>query len=420
MTNKEIIKCLKSYKEISDFELIETNRKSKELFYVLKRLEMNRTVDVKTRNVTIYVQKDGKIGSSNISILACDDIASLNKKIESAILKAKTVLNKYYELPKNEVSIDDANKKFDLDEIASKLSKIVFRIKDDPNGWINSTEIFVSEINKEFISSNNIHHKSKSLQIQIEIVPTYKNGDEEFEQYRLYESNVPNYKEIERKVKGILTKAKLRSSAKTLKEVKLPKDIKVLVKNDMIISLMDNFKDNLSYAEVFTGTSHYKLGDTLSNNKFTMTLKQNAKGCYASRSFDSHGVNLKNKTIVKDGRVIAYWGDPKYGYYLNEKKISGDLPLVEVKAKGVDFEKEKHLIIETFSSPQLDETSGYFGGEVRLARYFDGEKYIPLTGLSISGNIYKDIKDVAFSNRIVTLNNYKGPKYMIFKGLNVH
>ena len=67
----------------------------------------------------------------------------------------------------------------------------------------------------------------------------------------------------------------------------------------------------------------------------------------------------------------------------------------------------------------MEDSSGYFGGEVRLARYFDGEKYVPLTSFTVSGNIYKSLKNVKFSNEMTTTRSYKGPKYFIFNDLDI-
>ena len=420
MNNKDIIKCLKANKKISDFELAISHKKSRELFYVLKHLEMNRSTDVTNKTLTVYVRDKDLIGSSSFAILACDNVSSLKKKIDAAAEKAKAALNRFYALPESKKNIEQKENRTDLNSIAEKLANIIYKTDPGKDGWINSSEIFVLESDNEFISSRGIHHKTCSLNIGMEIVPTWSNNGEEFEQYRFYESNVLNVEEIERKVKGIVRKAKLRSVAKNIKDVKLPENIKVLVKGDMVSDLVDNLKDNLSYAEIFTGTAHYKKGDVISDNKFDLTLIGKAKGCAGSKNYDGHGVNLGSKKIVSGGQAISYWGDSKYGYYLKERNITGNLPVAKLKAKGVDYEKEKHLIIESFSAPQLDESSGYFGGEVRLARYFDGKKYIPLTGFSVSGNIYKDIRRIEFSKRNTTLKNYVGPKYWIFKGLSIH
>ena len=121
-----------------------------------------------------------------------------------------------------------------------------------------------------------------------------------------------------------------------------------------------------------------------------------------------------NKGVVKNN-----YGDIQFGHYLDEKKISGNLPVCEIKAETMPYKKKPHLIIETFSAPQLESDSGYWGGEVRLARYYDGKKYIPLTGFSIAGSLYEDLKSVGFSEEEAVQSRYKGPKYMIFKGIKI-
>lgn len=420
MKNTEIVKCLKANKKISDYELTSVNKESKELFYVLKHLEVNRAVNVTTQIVTVYVDSKDLKGSSTVVVTAADDQKSLSKKLNNAVKACKNAMNKYYPLPTNQTPIKEDGKDIDLNEVANKIAQIIAKASDSDKGWINSAEIFVSKNTTEFISSKNIHHKSVAYDYAFELIPTYTNGIEEIELYRFYDTNVTKYEEIERKIKGILKKAQDRSNAKTLKEVKIDKNIKVLVKNDMITKIMGNFKDNLNYSSIYTRQSHYEIGSTISDSKFTMKLNSYVKGCSKSRSFDAHGIALKEKTIIKNGKAVSMWGDPRFGYYLNQKEITGDLPIIEVSGPSYDYEKEKHIIIENFSSPQLEATTGYFGGEVRLARYFDGKKYIPLTGFAISGNIYEAIKDAKFSKRKVTLPTYKGPKYLILDHISIN
>ena len=86
----------------------------------------------------------------------------------------------------------------------------------------------------------------------------------------------------------------------------------------------------------------------------------------------------------------------------------------------MDYHHKKHLLIKNFSSPQYESSSGYFGGEVRLALYYDGNEYIPLTGFSIAGNIYNDIRNVKVSKEETTMSYYKGPKYLIFSNLSIY
>lgn len=420
MKKNEIIACLKANKKISDYELSIVNKDSRELFYVLDHLEINRAVKVETASVTVYVSNKKYTGTSTVAITAADNKKTLTDKLNKAVLKAKQAMNNYYPLAEKTTNIKDKkSSKRNLNDIASNVAKAVFKADKYKNGWINSTEIFVSEFRNEFINSKGINHVSNSFKIEVECIPTWSNKKEEFELYKFYESGKIDYKQITKEINEILILARDRSNAKTLKDVKLPKNLKVLVKNDMLETIVENMTYDLNYRNVFMKQSHYKLNDVLSNNKFNLTMKAQIPGCSASRKFDNHGVVLKSKKLIKDGVVKGNYGDIQFGYYLKEKNITGSLPVCELEAKGSSYKKEKHLIIENFSSPQLEEDSGYWGGEVRLARYFDGKKYIPLTGFSISGSIYDDLKKVEFSTEQTLTTNYKGPKYMIFKGLEI-
>jgi len=418
--NNEIIEVLKACK-VQEYELTEVKKDSCELFYVLQHLEINRKVKTIDKSVNIYVNKKDKKGSSLVTITAADDSKSLKTKINQGIKKANAALNPYYELANKTTNIkEDKVGKVDLNDIACKVAKAVFAGDVYKQGWINSTEIFVSKVTNSFISSKGINHNSSYFTIQVEVIPTWKGQKEEIELYKFIQTSSIDYKYITEQIRSVLENARERSVAKKIKDVKIPKGVLVLVQNDMLALLANNIKSDLSFAEAYTKQNHYKVKDLISDNKFSITLKPVIKGCVNSSKYDANGVVLKNINIVKNGLVKNLWGDIKFGYYLKQNNITGNLSLMELKGETLDYKKQKHLIIENFSSPQLDETSGYWGGEVRLAKYFDGKKYIPLTGFSISGNIYQDMKSFKFSNEECKMANYAGPKYWIFKDISIH
>ena len=420
MKKNEILACLKANKQISGYEIKITDKYSRELFYVLKHLQINRAVKVNTTTIKVYVSNKTTTGTSTVTLTAADDAKSLNVKLKKAVSQAKAALNAYY--PLAEKTADFKAKKpvaRDLNQIASNVAKAVFKADVYRQGWINSTEIFVSESRNEFINSNGIDHVDYDFRIGIECIPTWSNKKEEFELYKYYQSNRIDYKGITREIDEILKTAKERSRALTLKEVKLPEKLPVLVKTEMIQEIMFVLSHDLSYRNVYHKQDHYALNDIVSENPFDLIMKGTISGCALSRHFDDHGVVLKNRTIIKRGVAKAHHGDIQFGYYLQEENISGSLPVIELKGEGSSYKKEPHLIIESFSAPQLEEDSGYFGGEVRLGIYFDGKKYIPLTGFSVSGNIYESLKTIRFSKEQTVLSDYKGPEYFIFSDMTI-
>ena len=100
MKRQDIIKCLKANKKVSDYEITFRTTESRELFYVLKHLEINRAVSIEEAAIDIYVDFKDKKGSSMIVVTSADSTVSLKKKIAAAVKKACVASNQYYPLPK--------------------------------------------------------------------------------------------------------------------------------------------------------------------------------------------------------------------------------------------------------------------------------------------------------------------------------
>ena len=71
------------------------------------------------------------------------------------------------------------------------------------------------------------------------------------------------------------------------------------------------------------------------------------------------------------------------------------------------------------SGLQVDILNDYIGGEVRLAYYFDGEKKIPMTGISISGKLSEALDSIRLSDEAKCAGSYKGPKYALLSGIEI-
>ena len=57
----------------------------------------------------------------------------------------------------------------------------------------------------------------------------------------------------------------------------------------------------------------------------------------------------------------------------------------------------KYLEIVEFSDFQVDSINGDIFGEIRLAYWHDGEKTVPVTGGSVSGDLKEALKDMYMS-----------------------
>ncbi len=423
MKIKDVNKLLKANKKISDYEIISTKKESSELFFVLKKLELNRATSTENISIKIYVDVKGLRGTSTIMVTSADDEKSLNKKLNEAIKKAKTALNKFYPLASSQKKIDNKlTKEVDLNEISKKVGEAIIAADHYKKGWINSTEVFVSRTTLEFVNSKGVKQKEERLNIEFEVIPTWSNEKEEFELYKYYKSNKLDAKAITAEVEEILNLAKQRSNAVKLSAIKIAKDVPVLIQGEMADLIVKTIMNNATYMSKFMHQNHYELKDVVSDSQFDLTLKSNIKGCFNSRSFDQNGIALASKKLIKEGKLVNNYGDIRFGYYLlnDVSKVSGNYSVCQISNYDtLAYKRKPHIIIDHFSSPQMETDSGYFGGEVRLARYYDGKKYIPITSFTLSGNIYDALKNVKFSKEETTTNSYKGPKYFIFDSLKL-
>ena len=78
-----------------------------------------------------------------------------------------------------------------------------------------------------------------------------------------------------------------------------------------------------------------------------------------------------------------------------------------------------YLECASLSGIQVDLFNDYIGGEIRLAYYFDGEKTVPVTGISMSGKLSDVLKALRLSSETVIEGAYEGPALLLMPGMKV-
>ena len=416
----KIISILDENAMIDDYVISLNRRKSSELFYAKKSLELNRFVEVESISVEIYVDHDEYRGSSNVVITAADNVSSFKRKLGAAIRKARAINNPWFPIAEKCADVDEGSlEEEDLNKLSAKAAKAIFKADNREDVWLSATEIFASIKEEEIITSKGNHHRHCKFELFIEVIPTVRHNDSEFEVYKAIRKGYVKQKEIEREIAETMDDALLRAKAHSLSEVEIDKDVLILIGGDMLENIVDGFASELSYRTIYNHQNHFIKGDEVADGSLNIKLDHYAKGCLSSKGFDKSGLKLTSKTIIRNGKAIGNYGELRYAHYL-KKKATGNLPIIILGGEAVDYHHKKHLLIKNFSSPQYESSSGYFGGEVRLALYYDGNEYIPLTGFSIAGNIYNDIRNVKVSKEETIMSYYKGPKYLIFSNLSIY
>ena len=428
---KKLIKVLEKVKNISAWKINASETESCELFYVDKRLETNRATNVVDYAVTIYVDKDEQRGTATFTYYPYMDEKEIKAKIDEAVFASQFTFNKFFDIPgKEEVEIKEQEtnlKKKPFNKVIKDVEKAVFKADKFKDGYLSATEIFLYKITSRVINSKGVNLVSTKYQGNVETIPSWKKKDDEVELYNMMTFSSLDPKEITKEIKEVLLLAKARAKAKHLNIKKLPQDLRVIIQDEEVEQVFNSFADDLAYGTKYHHRNHFNIGQSvqgedIKGTKLNLNMVSMCEGVANSSPVDEDGVVLKDIELIKEGVAQNMFGSYKFGYYLGIEKPTGNLPVVVVKEGKEPIEemkKKPYIRCVRFSGMQLDLDSGFIGGEVRLGFYFDGQKEIPVTGFSISGDFNKISNEMEFSKEITNRPNYHGPKYILLKGMQI-
>lgn len=423
MRNK-VIDILKNTEGLSDWRVLSTRTESTQLFFVHNSLETLRSTDTTDVKVTVYLLHDGAMGEATFSVYSSYDDKRIAEEIEKARKKASIISNKPYTIPENEQGEYATASNFTNYTpvyLAGKISDACFEADDMEGGSINALEIFVYKDTVSVTNSRGIIKTQVKHRAMVEAIPTFTAGEsvELYEQYNFTEFDRDRVRdEIAVKMREVKDRYEAKAPEKKL-------CCPVLLGAPELESLFYNFAYNLNFSAVYQHSNAFSVGDDIQKDakgdRFSVTMCATVKGSVSSSAFDADGYTLTDRKIIENGRAVALFGGVRYAQYLGEV-ATGNLGCISVECGSLtDYEKRAapYFRCASMSGLQVDIYNDYIGGEVRLGYYFDGEKEIPVTGISISGKLSDAIANMRLSNEAVTYESYTGPKCALLGGIEI-
>ncbi|MBQ6678808.1 MAG: hypothetical protein IJM76_02180 [Lachnospiraceae bacterium] len=418
---ENIINALKKL-EIAHYTIREVKESSAELFFIKKQLDMRRMKDVTKDYVTVY--RDFEAGEMKMrgSSLALISPGMTDAEIEEAVAAAYEAAlsagNPYYELYAGETEeIREEASGFSgksLSEIAACFSDAIFAADTRTDAFLNSAELFVTETEVRFCSSEGFSNGYRKCGVKGEYVVQCKEP-QDVEQFFQFEYKDMDTAALTEKVKGSLSAVYDRARA-----AKSPKagtyDIVLSGTNVAELLLFYLFRSNAG--PIFAGYFDSKPGSALQGEeikgeKLNMTLVPAAP-------FSDEGVPMKELPLLKDGVLQNIHGSVRFCRYMKIEP-TGDFRAGKVDNGTVPFEEMKKgcLYPVSFSDFQMNPITGQFGGEMRLAYYYGEDGVEILTGGSINGSLLEKQGDLTFSLERYTDASYSGPFAVKINGVAV-
>lgn len=410
---------------IQNFLLTETITGTEELFFVKKERTLTRNKDVTKCEVTIYhdFEKNGvkMRGSSSFTANNAMSEIELNEKTAAAYSSALSVCNPYYKLPAaNEIFTENDRLHSEEpqssrnDYNAQDIADMIYINDTHNDAFVNSLEIFVTTKKLHIINSNgiNITYTTKIYSGEFVVQCKEPNDVELYQDFKYSSLDDGIEKSLSKLLSDNLCMVRDRARAVSIHDIsaKRIKYDSVILEGNCVYELFQYYLKRLDASMIYPGYSQFKLNEPVIAESEESADKLNIS-LAPKNPYSNEGVKLIQTALVKDNVAECITGNARFSFYLGIPAI-GEYSSYNMKCGNMALDemcKKPYLKIVNFSDFQMDELSGQFGGEFRLAYYFDGTDTIPVTNGSISGNINDLVKTMRLSKESQQFYDFNGP-----------
>ena len=407
---------------VSVYNIVDQSIESAEIYFIKKQEDMRRMKNI--REITVTVYNDFEIGETKMRGMSDIQIApgmteeEIYKKIAGAYNAAGYVKNPFFELADPAVeTVDDDDKMNCLpaEEAARIMADALFTPDTMTDAFINSAEIFVENASFHIHSSRGTDVRFSKKRIWGEFVAQCV-SPEDVEMYFDFEYDEPDTFALSKLASDAITIVSDRAEASIAPSAGV---YDLILTEKHVYTVLSAYLEKANAAMIFAKYSPYEIGASVQGE----SVKGEKINLIAvpDQPYSLDGVKLVERQILSDGvlkdivgatRFCRYLGIEPKGSYRTIRVENGSIPLTEMK-------KRPYLMPVAFSDFQMDEMSGRFGGEIRLAYLFDGENIKIVTGGSVNGSLLEKHDSIVFSKETYRSSNYSGPAAMLIPGVNV-
>ncbi|MBD5459470.1 MAG: hypothetical protein HDR26_00780 [Lachnospiraceae bacterium] len=402
------------------YQITETKEESAELFFIRRSLDMKRLKEVHQASVTVYRQfgeGEGRmLGSATVQLQDSFTVKQMEEMLRDALYAAGFVKNKYYELYQGAQEAPDAEKKAkglqenppseqSLSELAQCYARAMFAEDTQEDVFLNSAEIFAGRTTCRILNSRGVDVSYVKSRVNGEFVAQCTAG-QDVETYQHFAYEDMNTQALQKKVRETLEMTRARACA-----VSAPPagEYRVILSGSYVKQIFNYYINRSASGMIYPKYSTFQTGcdvqgEEVQGERINLTLK-------ATVPYSGEGIPMKDRELIRDGKLQLIHGGNRFAYYLSLEP-TGEYRGCRAPEGSVSLEEMKrdpYLEVVNFSDFQMDSYSGHFGGEIRLAFLYDGERKIPVTGGSINGTILEAQKHLMFSREMQTEEDFEGP-----------
>ncbi len=459
MMKKRILPALRRAESRSgivaaDWRLVSEQSYRQERYYVKRGVEIAREVEEQRYALTLYVdhlEGEKKFrGEASISLQPSHSDAEIEAKIGQGLFAASLSKNPWFELPgpaepkvyipaSGFASMDESAR---MDACAQAFYSPEGRELVAGGGGeaeagaaghaaagqprINCLELFVTKTRKSFENSRGAAFDIEGWKGYSEFIVDTDSSQGKVELFDDLSFSDPDAERLAAATDSRLAQVRDRALATPTPALN---GLPLILGGREAEEIFGWFFDNASTSAIFMKASPFTLGaniqDDGSRAKIADPLDIFAEalipGLPASSPFDPDGFPLEQVPVVEKGvltrlvgglRYADWLGEPRRGAYSLFSVSPGSMSMAEMRA-------QPHLEAAVFSDFRLESATGDFGGEIRLAYWFDGKIRRPVTGGSISGSVAELRSTMLRSKERGLAARSLCPKAVLLKGVSI-
>jgi len=386
---------------------------------------------------------DGDLARGSATIpLSLIDMERLPAILDDAVAMASLVNNRPWELPEAtalpDVALVDARLVHREDAMAAGL-EAAEQIRELAQRELTSgvrlsgAELFLTYYEHELANSRGIEATATSTRILMEVTLLARGTEDETEYFRQAEARrLADLRLSEAIALGAeLARDKLRAS--TPNTGRGP----VIIAGEALNQLMTGQVTGLPGAYLFHAgartayehLSRFELGGSVYGEAEPvgelLTMRANALRPFGVDSYrwDSDGLPGRDLLVIERGVLRARPATQRYAQYL-DVPATGRPGVAEIRpgtASTGDLRVGDGPVIEVldFSASNVEAVSGDFGMEIRVGYSWGPDGRRPISGGSVTGNLFDAMANARFSAETAEYARYAGPSAIRFESLQL-
>ena len=368
-----------------------------------------------------------------------DEIDRFPELLEEAIFMAGLVHNPPWPLPEPvvhpEVALADASVADPAEAVAvahDAMDEVMTLTSDLAGVQLSAGELFVSTVQEEIANSRGLRGEARSTRVLLELA-LRSDGEREAEFFRQLKARRIDDLHLPELVSHGAQLARDATRARAPRTRVGP----VVISDMALEQLMSNvvsqegaYLAQTSAATAYAGLSGFEIGEPVYGgvepSGDLLTLRANARRPYGvlSYRFDTDGLPAQDLLLIENGILRARSATQRYAHYMSlpatgrpgVAEISpGPTPLRDLLAPT----DGQILHVVAFSAPNIDAVSGDFGMEIRIGYAIGPAGTEPITGGSVSGNLFEAMAAARFSAETAEHASVAGPRAIRFERLQI-